>query len=160
MRRAAAVMATLALGGVVLGACATSGGTTTTTTVGVTKDLVATPAVRRTLFVALAKYHQLPTMDYVGLAPKMTYYAFDGADSTFYAAAGLVPSPHSLKAQVGTQDDGGYNLLTRKSASTTWKVYDDGLGAAQDSICPIKIPPSVLAAWGWKPRSCFPPIAP
>jgi hypothetical protein len=57
--------------------------------------------------------------DYTGLAPGTTYYAFDPVTNTYYAAAGLVPSPHSLKAQVGAQDDGGYNLFTRVASATS-----------------------------------------
>jgi len=39
-------------------------------------------------------------------------------------------------------------------------VYNDGLGAAQDAICPIKIPAAVLTVWDWKPKSCYPPQSP
>jgi predicted lipoprotein with Yx(FWY)xxD motif len=165
MKHRTSIVASLAVGGLLLAACGSSGATPTTTsstttmTVGVTKNLVVTPAVRASIFGAEAKYHQLPTKDYVGLAPGMTYYAFDPMNDTYYAAAGLVPSSHSLPAQVGTQDDGGYNLLTHRNGHVTWRVYDDGLGAAQDSICPIKIPPSVLKVWNWRSGSCFPPIA-
>lgn len=161
MRYSTSVVVSLALSGALLAACATGGGAspTTTTTARATQNLVVTPAVRASIFGAEAKYHQLPTKDYVGLAPGMTYYAFDPTNHTFYAAAGLVASRHSLQAQIGTQDDGGYNLLTRRNGHATWRVYDDGLGGVEDSICPIKIPPSVLAVWNWRKGSCFPPIA-
>jgi len=162
------MVASLAVAGVTLSACGSGGGTattttstsSTTTTFGVTQNLVVTPSVRESIFVTLAKYHQLPTKDYVGLAPKMTYYAFDPMNDTYYAAAGIVPNPHSLQAEVGTQDDGGYNLLTRKSGAASWRAYDDGLGGAEDAICPIRIPASVLAVWNWKAGSCFPPVSP
>jgi hypothetical protein len=87
----------------------------------------------------------------------MTYYAFDPANMTYYAAAGLDASPNSLQAQIGDQDDGGYNIFVRVATATTWTVYNDGLGAAQDVKCPITFPPSVLAVWDWKAASCFPP---
>jgi hypothetical protein len=130
---------------------------TTTTTYLATKDLSVTPAVIKSILQAGAAEHQLPTTDYTGLAPGTTYYAFDPVTNTYYAAAGLVPSPHSLKAQVGAQDDGSYNLFTRVSSANSWTVYNDGLGAAQDSTCPISIPASVLAVWHWKAKSCYPP---
>jgi hypothetical protein len=160
------------LGALLLGACgrttpattttSTTTSSTTTTVISTTtgeavQKLNVTAAVRLSLLDADAAYHQLPTTDYTGLIPAMTYYAFDPADHTYFAAAGLVPSKNSLKAQIGVQDDGGYNLFTKLSGSSTWTVYDDGLGAAQDSTCPITIPAGVLAAWNWKVKSCFPP---
>lgn len=120
------------------------------------KNLVVTPAVRRSLFVALAAFHQLPTKDYVRLAPGMTFYALDVTSKTYYAASGIVPSPKSLQAQVGAQDDGGYQLLTRAQGAKTWTIYDDGFGGANGSKCPIVIPAAVLAVWAW-PRKCSPP---
>ncbi len=129
----------------------------TTTTVA-TKNLSITPSVIKSLLDAAAKYHQLPPTDYTGLDPGMTYYAFDPATNSYYAATGIVPSPNSLQAQIGTQDDGGYNLFIKTANASHWTVFNDGLGAAQGSICPLAIPASVLAVWNWKPKSCFPPL--
>ena len=127
-----------------------------TTTTAPSASLMVTKAVRASLLDAAAAYHQLPTGDYVGLVPDMTYYAFDPATDLYYAAAGLSPSPHSLAAQVGTQDDGGYNLFTH-APHAPWTVYNDGLGAVHGVKCPITIPARVLSSWGWKAGSCFPP---
>src|SRR5580658_7744240 len=110
---------------------------------GVAKNLFVTPAVRTSLLDAGAAYHQLPVKDYVGLAKGMTYYALDVTTKTYYAAAGLDPSPKSLQAQIGAQDDGGYNLFVRASGAKKWKIYNDGLGAAHDTKCPITIPSAV-----------------
>jgi outer membrane murein-binding lipoprotein Lpp len=165
MRRWSSLLGALVVASLVLSACgstahktstATTGATSTLST-GVTKNLVVTPAARKSIFDAGAKYHQLPTKDYVGLTPGMTYYAFDPTTDLYYAAAGMDPSPHSLKAQIGAQDDGGYNLFTMKPGKR-WRVYDDGLGGSTEARCPIKIPASVLAVWDWKANSCFPPI--
>jgi len=125
---------------------------------GVAKNLIVTPAVRASLLNAGAAYHQLPVKDYLGLTKGMTYYAFDVTTKTYYAAAGLDPSPTSLRAQVGAQDDGGYNLFVRAQGATTWKIYDDGLGASEDAKCPITIPPAVRKVWDWQLR-CFPPLS-
>ena len=130
---------------------------TTTTVAAATRDLVVTPAIRQGLLDADAAYHQLPPSDYTGLIAHETYYAYDPATHLYYAAAGLVPSPSSEPAQVGTQDDGAYNLFTRTSPTAAWRVYDDGLGAAQGSTCPIAIPAAVLTVWNWRPASCYPP---
>ncbi len=130
---------------------------TTTTPPPATQNLSVTPAVIKSLLKSGATYHQLPTSDYTGLAPGTTYYAFDPTTNTFYAAAALMPSPHSLNAQIGAQDDGGYNLFTRVASVNNWTVYNDGLGAAQGSTCPLSIPASVLAVWQWKAKSCYPP---
>jgi hypothetical protein len=136
----------------------TSSTTTTTNNSSLpTQNLKVTPAVIKSILDAGAKYHQLPPTDYTGLDPGTAYYAFDPATNTFYAAAGLDPSPHSLKAQVGAQDDGGYNLFLRLASNTSWTVYNDGLGGADGSVCPIAIPASVLAVWNWRVKSCYPP---
>ena len=142
-----------------LAACGSSTPTTstTTTTSAVTRNLTVTPAVRQSLLDAGAKFHSLPSADYVGLDAGRTYYAFDPATNTYYAAAGLKPSPSSLPAQVGTQDDGAYNLFTRVAGATTWTVYSDGLGGVQGTKCPVTIPAAVLAVWHWKVNSCYPP---
>jgi predicted lipoprotein with Yx(FWY)xxD motif len=130
----------------------------TTTTVAPAQNLSITPAIIKSLLQAGAAYHSLPTKDFTGLAPGMTYYAFNPANNTFYASAGLVASPNSLQAQIGDQDDGGYNIFVREATATNWTVYNDGLGASQDATCPITFPPSVLAVWNWRARSCFPPL--
>ena len=173
MIRAWPAATALHCGACLLGACGTSTtpSTTTTspstpttastaTTIAVTRNLIVTPAIRSGLISADAAYHSLPVTDYTGLDPGMTYYAFDPTNSTYYAAAGLIASAKSIKAQIGDQDDGGFNLFTRPSTTTKWTVFNDGLGAAQDSICPISIPAAVLAVWNWKPNSCFPPQSP
>ncbi len=149
-------VAWLALGALALASCSSPSSTTTTTTSASTTDLVVSASVRASLLDAAAAYHQLPPKDYVGLDPHMTYYAFDPTTDLYYAAAGLLPSPHSLRAQVGTQDDGAYNLFTH-APHAGWTVFNDGLGAAQGATCPISIPASVLAVWHWRAGSCFPP---
>jgi hypothetical protein len=138
----------------------TTSNTTTTTTGSATRDLLLTPGVRQSLLAAGAASHRLPVSDYTGLAPGTAYYAVDHSNGTYYAGAGIDASPNSLQAQIGDQDDGGYLLFTKPVGSNTWTVYNDGLGAAQDSICPIKIPAAVLAVWNWKPKSCYPPQSP
>ncbi|MFI5034895.1 MAG: hypothetical protein ACHQFZ_01665 [Acidimicrobiales bacterium] len=170
MRRQLIVVPLALAGGLVLAACGSSTPTTTTvpatttvpvttTTVAVTRNLVVTPAVRQSLVAAGAALHKLPTSDYVGLRAGETYYAFDPATNTYYAAASLDPSPSSYPAQVGSQDDGAYNLFTRMTGVATWTVYNDGLGGVQGAICPVTLPASVLAVWSWKPHSCYPPPA-
>jgi hypothetical protein len=129
----------------------------TTTTRLQTQNLAVTPSVRQSLLSAAASYHQLPTTDYVGLDKGTVFYAYDPTTKRYYAAAGLDPSPNSLSAQVGTQDDGGYNLFVRVAGVAKWTVFNDGLGGALDSTCPLSIPATVLAVWGWKAHSCFPP---
>jgi hypothetical protein len=125
---------------------------------GVAKNLIVTPAVRASLLDAGAAYHRLPAKDYVGLAKGTTYYALDVTTKTYYAAAGLDPSPKSLQAQVGAQDDGGYNLFVRAQSAKTWKIYNDGLGGSEAATCPLTIPSAVRKVWDWSLR-CFPPLS-
>jgi hypothetical protein len=158
------ILPALFSGSLFLSACGSTTTTPTTTTTtsappsttGVTRDLVVTPAVRTSLLDAAAAYHQLPASDYVGLDAGTAYYAFDPTTNLYYAAAGLRPSSHSLPAQVGTQDDGAYNLFTRAPGTTTWTVYNDGLGGVQGTKCPLVIPSEVLKVWNWKVKTCYP----
>ena len=120
------------------------------------KNLVVTAAVRKSLFDADAAYHSYPPSDYRGLTPGMTYYAFDSQNDRYYAAAGIIPNSKSMGAQVGTQDDGGYNLFTMKRGASKWTIFDDGLGGAEDSICPLVIPLPVRKVWNWTMHPCYP----
>lgn len=120
------------------------------------RNLIVTTAVRQSLLEADAAYHSYPPSDYRGLANRMTYYAFDVQNQRYYAAAGLVPNSKSQGAQVGTQDDGGYNLFVKVRGSTKWRVYNDGLGGAKGSICPITIPAAVRKVWDWTAHPCYP----
>ena len=163
MKRPVLILPAVLTGSLVLSGCgspATIATSTSTSTAslagGTTRNLVVTPSVRKSLLDAAAAYHQLPPTDYVGLSPGATYYAFDLATNHYYAAAGLRPSSHSLPAQVGTQDDGAYNLFTRAARTSTWTVYNDGLGGVAGNTCPLSIPSAVLKVWRWKSNSCFP----
>jgi hypothetical protein len=131
--------------------------TVSTTTIAHTQNLAVSPAVRQSLLDADAAFHGLPATDYTGLVAGKTYYAYDPANATYYAAAGLVPSSSSIPAQVGTQDDGSYNLFTRVGAGGPWHVYNDGLGGVQGTACPVSLPAAVLAVWDWAPHGCYPP---
>lgn len=112
------------------------------------RNLAVTSTVRAQLLAAAAAVHELPVSDYVGLAPGRTYYAYDSADGLYWAGAGLVPSPSSFQAQVGVQDDGGYNLFTR-TAHGAWTAYDDGLGTVPGANCAVVVPAAVRETWGW-----------
>jgi hypothetical protein len=122
-----------------------------------TQALDVTSAVRAGLLRDGAAFHHLATSDFVGLAAGSVYYAYDPATRRYYAAAGLRASPHSLAAQVGTQDDGAYNLFVRARGAARWTVYDDGLGAVQGATCPTTLPASVRRVWHWPTRGCYPP---
>jgi hypothetical protein len=165
MQRSLVVVPAIIASACVLSACGSTPAPTTTSTTtpvttstsAVTRNLVVTPSIRQSLLDAGAKYHSLPSTDYVGLDTGRTYYAFDPSNNTYYAAAGLNPSPKSMAAQVGTQDDGAYNLFTRATGAATWTVYSDGLGGVQGTKCPLTIPAAVLSIWNWKANSCYPP---
>jgi predicted lipoprotein with Yx(FWY)xxD motif len=142
-----------------LAACTSASHPSTSTTAKAATRLPITTKVRHGLLDAAAAYHQLPVSDFTGLLANQTYYAFDSRTNVYYAAAGLVANPHSLQAEIGDQDDGAYNLFTRASGGGSWTVYNDGLGGAQDSTCPISIPSDVLAVWHWKVGGCYPPAS-
>jgi hypothetical protein len=168
MQRSLVVVPAIIASAFMLSACGSTVTPTTTTTTktttpvitstsAVTRNLVVTPSIRQSLLDAAAKYHSLPSSDYVGLDAGRSYYAFDPSTNTYYAAAGLNPSRKSMPAQVGTQDDGAYNLFTKLAGAATWTVYNDGLGGVQGTKCPIMIPAAVLSVWNWSANSCYPP---
>ncbi|HTR69095.1 MAG TPA: hypothetical protein VMH41_02555 [Mycobacteriales bacterium] len=119
-------------------------------------NLATTPAVEAQLVKAGAKSHGLPASDYTGLVPGETYYGYDPTTATYWAGAGLVPSPTSTPAQVSVQDDGSYLLFSR-SASGTWHATNVGLAGVAGSTCPITPPPDVVKVWHWKKGACRPP---
>lgn len=131
---------------------------TTTTTFPMASDLPVTDAVRSQLLAAGAALNSLPPSDYTGLRRGETYYAYDKSTQTYWAGAGLMPSPSSTPAQVASQDDGAY-LLFDRVGSGPWKAYAVGLAGTPDGgPCPIAVPVVVLDLWGWSRKSCRPPV--
>jgi hypothetical protein len=121
------------------------------------RNLQVTTDVRAQLLAAGAASHGLTSADYLGLMPGETYYAVDAA-GVYWAGAALDPSPSSMPAQVSSQDDGAY-LLFERPVGDGWKVFAVGVAGLEGSRCPIAVPPSVLALWGWPALSCRPGTA-
>lgn len=126
-----------------------------TTTGSAAQNLVVASDVRSQLLQAGAALNGLPASAYTGLVSGETYYAYDPATATYWAGAGLSPSPSSLRAQVSAQDDGSY-LLFRRPAGTAWTAQDVGLAGIGGTKCPTAVPASVLAVWNWAAGSCRP----
>jgi len=104
-----------------------------------------------------AAMNSLPASAYTGLQPARTYYAYDAVTATYWAAAGLVPSPSSQQAQVSVQDDGAYVLFDRPTGGT-WQARPIGLvGVPGNTSCPADLPATVVALWNWAPGTCHPP---
>jgi hypothetical protein len=133
----------------------TTAGGSTSTTLATAQNEVATAAIKEQLLAAGAAYHSLPVSDYTGLEPGETFYAYDPATQTYWAGAGLDPSPNSQQAQISNQDDGAY-LLFHMAAGGTWTVVNVGLAGTEGSTCPYTPPAAILALWGWPPSSCRP----
>jgi hypothetical protein len=126
-----------------------------TTTRAEAENLVVTSDVRSQLMQAGAALSGLPASAYTGLASGQTYYAYDPATATYWAGAGLLPSPSSPRAQVSAQDDGSY-LLFHRPAGGAWTAQDVGLAGIGGTRCPTSVPASVLAVWNWGAHSCRP----
>lgn len=120
------------------------------------QNLTVTPAVRGELLKAGAATHHLPAKDFTGLVPDRTYYAYDPATATYWAGAGLVPSPSSQDAQISVQDDGSY-LLFRRHGTGSWSGYNVGLAGIAGATCPVKPPRTIAALWHWDKGGCRPP---
>ncbi len=119
-------------------------------------NLVVTDQVREQLVAAGAQLNDLPGSDYTGLRPGETYYGYDPATKTYWAGAGLLPSPSSTPAQVSTQDDGAY-LLFERPPGGSWIAHDVGLAGVEGATCPVQVPAQILRLWGWSSGSCRPP---
>jgi hypothetical protein len=112
--------------------------------------------VSAALIQAGAALNSLQASDYTGLAPGETYYAYDATTATYWAGAALVPSPSSMQAQVSVQDDGSYLLFSRP-ANGAWSARDVGVAGSEGSVCPVAVPPAILALWNWAPGTCRAP---
>ncbi len=122
--------------------------------------LHVTAAVTAALLRAGAMGHGLPVSDFTGLQPGLTYYAWDRQDHLYWAGAALVPSRHSMRAQVSVQDDGGYNLFTMPKGGA-WTSFPDGLGTVPGTRCAVAAPAAVRKVWGWSLHTpCGGPPAP
>ena len=134
----------------------TSSSSTTAAGTGV-RNLVVSATVRAQLLAAGAAMNELPAADYTGLVAGTTYYAYDPATATYWAGAGLVPSPTSTPAQVSVQDDGSY-VLYEMVQGGAWQARPVGLGATPGQhACPSALPAAVVALWHWAPGTCRPP---
>ena len=120
-----------------------------------TRNLVVTDDIRSQLVAAGAQLNSLPATDYTGLRAGETYYAYDASTQTYWAGAGLDPSPSSTQAQIAAQDNGAY-LLFERAASGAWKAYAVGLAGTEGATCPVQVPAAVLQLWGWTAGSCRP----
>ncbi len=144
------ILATAVVGAIALTSCSS-----TTSTTPPARNLAVTSAVRTQLIKAGAALNSLPASDYTGLAPGLTYYAYDPATKTYWAGASLVASRSSQQAEVSVQDDGSY-VLFKRPASGTWKAADVGMTGIGGSKCKTSVPASVLKLWHWAAGACRP----
>ena len=178
MARSVRIGAALSIAAITLAACSSSSSSSTTTSPPSTaapllststttssqasaKNLPITDAIRSELVAARAAQVGIPPATYLGLTAGSAYFALDTATNTYWAAAQMaVPSTSAApgtdiyKAQVSSQDDGGYLVFSRPSGGT-WTVSSVGMSGAM-SPCPVTIPASVVKVWGWPAGSCHP----
>ncbi len=123
------------------------------TTTAPVSNLDATAAIKAELLATGAAYNRLSSADYVGLAPGETYLAIDNTTGITWAGISLRPSASSQQAEVASQDEGSYLILSR-TPGDSWAVVALTGGQA---TCPMGKPPaSIVALWGWKTGTCNP----
>ncbi len=93
--------------------------------------------------VAGAALNNIPVSEYSGLAPGLTYYAFDMGSDTYWAAARLVPAPSAepsapTRAQVASQDAGSYYVFSRPKGGS-WTADAAG-NTGPGTPCPVTVP--------------------
>jgi len=120
------------------------------------QNLVIDNKIRAELVAAGAAVHKLTPKDYLGLVAGETYYASVPARGTYWAGAGLRPSPKSMQAQIDNQDDGAYMVFERHGDGP-WRVWETGIPGDPEFTCSVKVPAAVLKLWAWKPGTCHPP---
>jgi len=173
-------IAVVALTGLTLAGCGTASSSGSTTTVPPTSpepstasipgttgssssagavNLPVTDQIRSQLVAAGAAVNDIPTAEYSGLAPGLTYYALDRTTHTYWAGARLVPAPSNdpsspTRAQVASQDEGSYYVFTQ-TQSGRWTAYAAG-DVGPGTPCPVTVPAAVVAVWGWPSGSCRP----
>ena len=129
-----------------------------TSTTGAT-DLTLTADVRAQLIHAQALVVRVPDSAFVRLAKGTAYYALDNSTDIYWAGASVVPSRHSIRAQVASQDEGGYNIFELQPGGT-WQIFDTGLDGPDPrsgAQCPVQTPDAVLLVWHWALNTCDPP---
>jgi hypothetical protein len=120
------------------------------------RNLHVSDAFRERLLIVGALANSLPPVDFAGLVPGRTYYAFDTATDTHWAGAQLIASSKSAAGRAAVINDGAY-LLFSKSGGGRWRAYRVGMTGAYGEGCPVEVPSGVLAVWGWAPGSCKAP---
>jgi hypothetical protein len=122
-------------------------------------DVPVTNQIRQQLVAAGAALNSIPASEYTGLAPGLTYYAFDRATATYWAGARLVPASSAdpsnpTQAQISSQDAGSYYLFKQPQGGV-WTAYAAG-NVGPDAPCPLTVPADVLSVWGWPNGACRP----
>ena len=118
-----------------------------------------TDEVRSELVSAGSALNDIPTSEFSGLAPGLTYYGLDRSTGVHWAGARLVAAPSSdpsnpTQAQISNQDRGSYYVF-RQSPGGGWTAYAAG-NTGPGTPCPVTIPAVVLQVWGWPSGSCRP----
>lgn len=112
------------------------------------ENLPVTDDIRAQLVETGADLLHQPVSAFSGLVAGKTFYAYDPATQTHWAAAHLAPTTY--QAGVADQDQNSY-LIYRQPDGAPWVPYADGWG-----INPCPIPKSVLDVWQWPAGQCRP----
>ena len=137
----------------------TASPTPSTSPVSGATNLSLSQDLRRQLVHAKAVEVKVPDSAFTGLAKGTAYYALDNSTDIYWAGASVVPSRHSIRAQVASQDEGGYNIFELQPGGT-WQIFDTGLDGPDPrsgAQCPVQIPDAVLLVWHWALNTCDPP---
>jgi hypothetical protein len=114
-------------------------------------NLPVSDDIRDQLVVAGADLVHRPPAEFSGLIPGKTFYAYDPATETHWAAAKLRPA--SQDAGIALQDQNSY-VLFEQSAGGRWNPFADGY-----ALNPCPAPVSVRDVWGWPAGVCAPGTA-
>ena len=143
------------------GAAGGSSSTTSTTVAagGLSKNLVATPALKAALLAAFASAKGDPQSDFTGPDPGTTYYALvpsngsAGSTAQYWALAHFTPtSSAGYQVDVGMQDGGAEGVFTQDQGSPTWSVK---FGTFPFPCPGGPVPDQLVKLWGMSyPSGC------
>ncbi|GAB3865240.1 hypothetical protein GCM10028801_35410 [Nocardioides maradonensis] len=129
-----------------------------TSPAGPAHNLPLTAAVIHQLLAVATRTHQQKPRSFSGFEHGSTFYAYDPATKTWWAAGALVAADPNGGAAVSLNDEGAYDVLHR-TAGGAWVDRLSGEAGYDPPLAQCKQwpPLRVLRLWHWSQKVCAEP---